>query len=71
MRQLAEPFENVEAALQQQFALLKLEHGLDGQLPESLMRRYVYDFTCMHAPYSARCSREAQAQIMWQVRDWK
>jgi hypothetical protein len=41
--------------------------GVDGVLSESLMRRYVYDFTCMHAPYSPHIDKEAQSTIMWRV----
>lgn len=43
------------------------KQGVDGVLSESLMRRYVYDFTCMHAPYSPHIDREAQSTIMWRV----
>lgn len=67
MRVTAESRADTEAALTQQFALLNLEMGLDGELSEALIRRYVYDFTAMHCMYTEKIGRQHQSDIVYAV----
>jgi hypothetical protein len=55
------------AFVQQQLDLQNWQHGLGGDLSEALMRRYVYDFTCMNTIASAAISRKDQAEVVWQA----
>ena len=51
-------------ALEQQFGLLNLEQGLDGELSSDLMDRYVHDFTCMYTYACNGVERADQARIL-------
>ena len=46
---------------------MQLKHGLDQDLPQALMQRYVYDFTCMHAYPVASLDKEKQAHVVWKL----
>ena len=54
-------------ALQQQFRLLSFSHGLDEALSEDLLKRYVFDFTCMYTPHSSALDQTAQADLVWKI----
>lgn len=36
-------------------------------MPQSLLRRYVYDFTCMFAFHSSALDKDTQARIIWRL----
>eukprot|EP01048_Picozoa_sp_COSAG05_P017147 COSAG05_NODE_2300_length_3258_cov_2.192149_1_plen_1074_part_01 len=55
------------AALQSQFDLLSLEHGLADALTEDLLQKYTHDFACMHLMNSEGFSKPAQVQILWRI----
>ena len=55
------------AALQSQFELLSLEHGLAEAMDEDLLRKYVHDFACMHLMNSEDFTKQAQVQILWRI----
>ncbi|KNC55646.1 uncharacterized protein AMSG_01915 [Thecamonas trahens ATCC 50062] len=54
-------------ALESQFALLDLEHGLSGELPRELFDRYVYDLAAMSLPGSDAYSVEEVADVLGQL----
>jgi RZ type zinc finger domain/AAA domain (dynein-related subfamily) len=58
---------NQADALHQQVQLLNLEHGIGGELPESLLRRYMYDFTCMLAVHTPALDKQSQSDIVWRA----
>ena len=51
--------------LQQQVERLGFEHGIDGVLPVSVVRRYAYDFACMALAPVEGIDRQAQADHVW------
>jgi hypothetical protein len=69
MRQLTESAD--ESALQQQFSMLGLGHGLDGDLSnwngrgDKLLRRYMHDFVCMQCLEVSGMDRQGQAEFAW------
>lgn len=66
MRSSVESFGGgMEELLQQQFSLLRFDHGLTGVLSPSLLQRYVYDFTCMVAPHINMMEKETQSKMIW------
>jgi len=58
---------SLETSLQSQFALLNFTNGVDNELPATLLRRYCYDFTCMHTVFSDAIDRALQAEIVWRI----
>ena len=62
-----EVLSDVSRALDQQFKLVGLEHGLADPLPASIIQRYIFDFTCMHGLHSPALPKEKQAAIVSRV----
>ena len=54
-------------ALQRQFELLAFEHGISGELPLDLLKRYMHDFACIHLMNSKELSKTVQADLLWSV----
>lgn len=59
--------DSLSKALQRQFDMFAIEHGLSKSLNADLLRKYVHDFTCMHVMNSKSISKSNQSQLVWHV----
>jgi hypothetical protein len=54
-------------ALQRQFDMFSIEHGLSKELSQDLLMRYMHDFSCMHLLNSKIIHKPIQTQLLWHV----